>query len=72
MLRKSSFANVVLSSMAPVRKPLPSGLKGTKPKLFERRKDLVFRFAPPQRVLALQRRDRLNGVGAADRLCARL
>src|SRR5271165_7305592 len=39
---------------------------------FERRKDLLFRLAPPQRVLALQRRDRLNGVGAADRLHAGL
>jgi hypothetical protein len=32
LLRKSLLSNcVVLSSMAPVRKPLPSGLKGTKP-----------------------------------------
>jgi transposase len=30
-LRKSVESNCVLSSMAPVRKPLPSGLKGTKP-----------------------------------------
>src|SRR5271165_1531356 len=40
--------------------------------LFERRKDLVLRLAPPQRVLALQGRDRLNGVGAADGLHAGL
>ena len=31
MLRKSVLSNVVLSSILPVRKPLPSGLKGTKP-----------------------------------------
>ena len=31
MLRKSSLANVVLSSILPVRKPLPRGLNGTKP-----------------------------------------
>ena len=31
MLRKSLLSNVVLSLIAPVRKPLPSGLKGTKP-----------------------------------------
>ena len=31
MLRKSSLSNVVFSSILPVRKPLPSGLNGTKP-----------------------------------------
>ena len=31
MLRKSVFSKLVLSLIAPVRKPLPSGLKGTKP-----------------------------------------
>ena len=31
MLRKSSAANWVFSSIAPVRKPRPSGLNGTKP-----------------------------------------
>ena len=31
MLRKSVLSNVVFSSILPVRKPLPSGLKGTKP-----------------------------------------
>src|SRR5207248_5145772 len=30
-LRKSVLSNVVASSILPVRKPLPSGLKGTKP-----------------------------------------
>jgi hypothetical protein len=31
VLRKSPPANSVFSSIVPVRKPLPSGLKGTKP-----------------------------------------
>ena len=31
VLRKSSLPNAVFSSIAPVRKPLPKGLKGTKP-----------------------------------------
>ena len=31
MLRKSVLSNLVLSSIAPVRKPLPRGLNGTKP-----------------------------------------
>ena len=31
VLRKSVLSNVVLSSILPVRKPLPSGLNGTKP-----------------------------------------
>ena len=31
MLRKSALPNVVFSSILPVRKPLPSGLNGTKP-----------------------------------------
>ena len=30
-MRKSVLSNVVVSSILPVRKPLPSGLKGTKP-----------------------------------------
>jgi hypothetical protein len=31
VLRKSVLSNLVFSSILPVRKPLPSGLKGTKP-----------------------------------------
>jgi hypothetical protein len=42
---------------------LPSGLKGT-----QRRQDLFLGLAPPQRVLALQRRDGLDRVCAPDRL----
>ena len=40
------------------------------PELLEGRQDLLLRLAPPERVLALQGRDRLDGVGAADRLHA--
>ena len=39
--------------------------------LVERGDDLVFGFAPPQRVLALQGGDGLDGVGASDRAGAR-
>ena len=38
------------------------------PQPFERGKDLIFQLAPTQRVLALQSRDRLNSVSAADGL----
>src|SRR5436190_2828116 len=41
------------------------------PELLERREDLLLRLAPPQRVLALQRRHRLHRVRAADRRCTR-
>ena len=40
--------------------------------IFQRRQDFLFRFAPPERIFALQRGDRLHGVGAADRLHTRL
>ena len=39
---------------------------------FERRQDLLLRLAPPQRIFALQRRDRLHRMRAADRLRAGL
>ena len=42
------------------------------PELLERRQDLLLGLAPPQRILALERGDRLDGMGAADRLHARL
>src|SRR5205823_1139849 len=42
------------------------------PELLERGHDLRFRLTPPQRVLALERSDRLDGVRATDRLHARL
>jgi hypothetical protein len=40
--------------------------------LLERRQDVRLRSSPPQRVLALERCDRLNGVSAADRVHAGL
>ena len=60
--------------MVPVRKPLPSGLKGTKPMPSSSSdgQDVLLRLAPPQRVFALQRRDRLHRVGAANSLRTRL
>ena len=72
VLRKSELSNVVFSSILPVRKPLPSGLKGTKPMPSSSRVGRIvrLRLPPPQRVLALQRRDRLDRVRAADRLHA--
>ena len=74
MLRKSLLSNVVVSSIAPVRKPLPRGLKATKPmpSSSQRRQDLGFGLTPPQRIFALERGDRLDRMRAADRLRARL
>ena len=62
-------ANAVRSSIVPVRKPLPSGLNGTKPMPSSSRVGRISAsgLAPPQRVLALQRGHRLDGVGPADR-----
>jgi hypothetical protein len=42
------------------------------PELADRRQDLVLDVASPERVLALQGRDRVDGVRAADRLRGRL
>ena len=74
MLRKSELSNFVFSSILPVRKPLPSGLNGTKPMPSSSSvgNHFLFRFSPPQRVFALERRDGLDGVRAADGLHARL
>ena len=64
----------VFSLIAPVRKPLPSGLNGTKPMPSSSSVGRIscLGLAPPQRVFALQRGDRLDGVRAADRLRAGL
>ena len=73
MLRKSVLVEgACSSSIVPVRKPLPSGLNGTKPmpSSSQSRQDLRFGLAPPQRIFALQRRDRLHRMRAADRLHA--
>ena len=50
--------------------PLPSGLNGTNPMPSSSSAGRIssLGLAPPQRVLALQRGDRLDGVGAADGL----
>jgi hypothetical protein len=62
LARMSPDWNDVCWSIAPVRKPLPSGLYGDEAdaELFQPGQDLGFRFAPPQRVLALHRGDRLR------------
>ena len=69
ILRKSPSPSLVSLLMAPVRKPLPSGLYGDKAdaEFFARFEDAVgLRAARPERVLVLQRGDRLNldGRGA--------
>src|SRR6266404_1703308 len=73
MLRKSELSNVVVSSIFPVRKPLPRGLNGTKPMPSSSRvgNTFFFRLSPPQGVFALERRDRIDGVCAPDRLHTR-
>ena len=72
MLRKSFLSNFVSSLIFPVRKPLPSGLKGTNPipSSSSVGYDFCFWLSPPQGVFALQRGDGLNGVGATDGLHA--
>ena len=64
----------VSSSILPVRNPLPSGLNGTKPmpSSSSAGSTSVFGLSPPERVLALQRRDRLDGMRAANGLHAGL
>jgi hypothetical protein len=73
-VRKSPLVNVVFSSIVPVRNPRPSGPERDEAdsELGERGHHLVLGLAPPDRILALQRRDGLHGVGAADRARARL
>jgi hypothetical protein len=55
LLRRSESAKAVELSIVPVRKPLPSGLNGTRPmaELEQGRQDLGFGLAPPERVFAL-------------------
>ena len=54
--------------------PLPERAERNQadPELLQRGQDRLLGLAPPKRVLALQGRDRLYRVGAADRLHARL
>ena len=72
MLRKSVLSNFAFSSILPVRKPLPSGLYGTKPmpSSSKRRYHFLLRRPRPQRVFALESSDRLDGVCATDGLHA--
>ena len=74
MLRKSVLSNEVFSSILPVRKPLPSGLKGTKP--MPSSSSVGSTSASGSRhhseYSLCERRDRLDGVRAADRLHAGL
>src|SRR5689334_2327853 len=53
-------------------KAFPEGAEGHEPdaEFLERWQGLAFRLAPPERVLALKRRDRLDSVRAADCLRA--
>ncbi len=55
MLRKSDLSNVVFSLILPVRKPFPSGLKGTKPMPSSSSVGSTSSSGspPPQRVFAL-------------------
>ena len=67
--RKSSSARSSSDLISPERKPRPSGLYGTKPiRARGRRQDLRLRGPRPQRVLGLERCDRMDRVRAADRL----
>ena len=74
MLRKSELSNVVFSSISPGEEAFAQRAEGNEPdaELLERRQELLLRLAPPQRVFALHRGDRLDRVCAADRLHARL
>ena len=64
------LSNVVFSSIFPVRKPLPSGLNGTKPmpSSSSAGSTSASGLSPPQRVFALEGRHGLDRVGATDRL----
>ena len=71
VLRKSARRRTVrCERIVPVRKPWPSGEKGTKPMPSSRSsgRTRVLEVAGPQGVLRLQRGDRVDGVGAADRV----
>ena len=68
--RKSPSARSSGEAIAPDRKPRPSGRVGDEAdaELAHGRQHRVLGVARPQRVLRLQRRDRVHGVRAADRL----
>src|SRR5439155_25385179 len=58
----------------PGQESLPERAKRDEPdaELLERREHLLLGLAPPERILALERRDRLHGVSTADGLHTRL
>ena len=74
MLRKSVLSNVVCLVDLSRQEALAERAEGDEadPQLLERRQDVRFRLPPPQRVFALQRRDRLDRMRAADGLHAGL
>ena len=74
VLRKSSLENSVVVVDRAGQEALAERAERHEadPELLERRQDRLLGLAPPQRVLALQRGDGLDGVGAADRLYAGL
>ena len=61
-------SKLVDAVMVPVRKPLPSGLNGTKPmpELLAGGQHLLLGTPPPQRVLALHGRHRLDRMRPTD------
>ena len=67
-LRKSPSAKRVFSSILPDRNPAPSGVKGTKPmpSSCSVGSSSQFGFTPEQRIFALDGRDRLDRMGAAN------
>ena len=71
MLRKSEASKVVVSLILPVRKPLPSGPKGTKPiPISSSVGSASFSGSRNQSEYSLlDRGDRLNGVCATDGRC---
>ena len=69
--RKSpSASSAARSRKRAGQEPAPERRVGDEPdpELAQQRQDLLLRVAGPERVLGLQRRDRVGGVGAADRL----
>ena len=68
LVRLSLPPKVVVSSILPVRKPLPKRTEGDEadPQFLADRQHLRFGLTPPERVFALDRRDRLDRMRAAD------
>ena len=71
-MRKSVGSNVVVDLPGEESFPQRAEWNEADAELRERRKNLLFRFAPPDGVLALQRRQRLHRMRAPDVLHPRL